>query len=164
MSSFVGAYLLAGYALLSLPRPYSVTTLYTHTHTHTLSLSHTHTRTLDPHTRNTLDKCYRHPATPVHPPLPHTKRCVPPTPEDVVPVLVHTEASYKLGIPYDDEVTVGVRNENIDVEKGKLVQSYAVFSKAHGGAAAATGNAIILMCRVGKGGKLERAPCPQTWI
>ena len=78
-------------------------------------------------------------------------------------MLVQTEASYRLGIPYDDELTVGVRNETIDVAKGKLVQSYAVFSKANGGDVAATGTATILLVRVGEGGGLERAACPEAW-
>ena len=88
---------------------------------------------------------------------------MPPAPDDVVPVLVHTEASYRLGITYDDELVIGVRNDRIEEAKGKLVQSYAVFSEGHGGKIAATGIATILLCNVEQGGELKRSPCPAHW-
>ncbi|RMF13443.1 MAG: acyl-CoA thioesterase [Candidatus Dadabacteria bacterium] len=77
------------------------------------------------------------------------------------PILGETACRFRIPLQYPDVVTVGARVAAVDFERGQLQMHYAVFSRHHGGRAAAVGDGLIVPFSYAD---QQRAPLPDAWL
>lgn len=82
-------------------------------------------------------------------------------PKGIKPVLGGVWCSYRRPLALYDTVHVGLRVENVQLQRGQFEHRYIVWSEQQG-TVAAEGGADVVMCNFSDGGK--RCPIPSVWI